>query len=306
MQFQPRTLIEVMRNRIALLVAFSLISSAATCFAGEVVDRIERTYPVKERPFIYVRNSDGRVSLKANSGSEVRVVAIKEIMRAPSADEGRRQASRIEVRIEQVGNRVEVEAKYPKNWGSWSHDTQVFVHFEVSGPVASDLDAHSSDGSLDVEGFNGRLELSTSDGKLRSANCSGRITAHVSDGEMNITAAQGEVEARSSDGPVFLDGTFKGLNVKSSDGSVDITVRQGSVMERAWTINSSDGSIHIRLPEGFGADLDASTSDGNIRIDHPITLDGGTMSKNHMVGKLNKGGNLLRVHSSDGSVTISK
>jgi DUF4097 and DUF4098 domain-containing protein YvlB len=103
-----------------------------------------------------------------------------------------------------------------------------------------------------------------------------------------------------------LDGTFKALDVKSSDGNVDITVRPGSMMERAWAINSSDGGIRLRLPEDFGADLDVSTSDGSIRVDHPVTMSGGSMSKNHMVGRLNKGGNLLRIHTSDGSVTISK
>jgi DUF4097 and DUF4098 domain-containing protein YvlB len=227
-------------------------------------------------------------------------------MKAPSADEARRQASRIEVRIEQIGNRIEVEARYPKNWGSWTHDTQVFVHFEVSGPAASDLDAHCSDGALDVEGFSGRIELSTSDGKLRAANCSGRINAHVSDGEMDVTAVQGELDARSSDGRMILDGTFNGLNVRSSDGDVDITVRPGSTMDREWAVKSSDGSIRIRLPEAFNADLDISTSDGGIKVDHPITLAGGKMSDHHMVGKLNKGGSLLRIHSSDGEVTISK
>jgi len=306
MHFQPRNLRKTLRHGVACLAAFAMISCAVPCLAGEVIDRIERTFSVKERPFIYVRNSDGRVSLKATSGSEVRVVAVKEVMKAASAEEARQQASRIEVRIEQTGNRIDVEAKYPKNWGSWMHDTQVLVHFEVTGPVASDMDAHSSDGALEVEGFNGRLELSTSDGKLRAANCSGRINAHVSDGEMHITAAQGELEARSSDGRMTLDGTFKGLNVKSSDGDVDITVRPGSVMDREWAVNSSDGGISLRLPEGFDAELDVSTSDGSIRIDHPITLAGGKLSTNHMTGRLNKGGSLLHIHSSDGSVTISK
>jgi hypothetical protein len=288
-----------------LILLFAIVSSV-TCFAGEIVDRIERTYSTKERPLIYVRNSDGRVTMRATPGSEVRVVAVKEVTRESSAGEGRRQASRIEVRIEQIGNRIEVEARYPKLMGVWDHDTQVLVHFEVSGPAASDVDARSSDGPLNVEGFSGHIELFTSDGRLEASNCSGRINARVSDGQMKITAAHGELEARTSDGSMTLDGTFNALDVKSSDGSVDITVRPGSVMERAWTINSSDGSVRMRLPEDFGADLDISTSDGSIRVDPPVTLSGGALSKNHMVGKLNKGGSSLRIHTSDGSVTISK
>lgn len=306
MRFKPQGRALLLWLSSASLIVLSAVISGAPCFAGEIVDRVERTYSVKERPLLYVRNSDGRVTMRATSGSEVRVVAVKEIVRASSADEGRRQASRIEVRIEQIGNRIEVEAKYPKLQGIWEHSTQVLVHFEVSGPAASDVDARCSDGPLAVDGFNGSIELSTSDGRLDASNCSGRINAHVSDGQMKITAAQGELEARTSDGSMTLEGTFKALDVRSSDGSVDITVRPGSVMERAWSIHSSDGNVRMRLPEDFGADLDVSTSDGSIRVDHPVTMSGNALSKNHMVGRLNKGGSPLRIHTSDGSVTISK
>ncbi len=292
---------------LAQAVVFGAIVLAAipACFAGEVVDQIDKTFPVKERPTIYVRNSDGRTTLRATGSSEVRIHAVKEVVRAANAEEARQMASRVEIRIEQVGNRIEVEARYPKMSGFWNHG-EVLVHFEVSGPAASDLDAHSSDGALDADGFNGNLQLSTSDGRLTATNCSGRIAAHVSDGQMKIISAQGELDARTSDGTATIDGTFKGLDVKSSDGSLDITVRPGSVMERPWSVTSSDGSIQMRLPEGFSADMDVSTSDGNIRVDHPVTMTGNITSKHHLVGKLNNGGSLLRIHASDGSVHVLK
>ncbi len=285
--------------------AVALVSIPA-CLAGEVVDRIDRTFPARERPMIYVRNSDGRTTLKATPGSEVRVLAIKEVVNASSDEEARQQAARVEVRIEQIGNRVEAEARYPKVSGFWNHRLQVLVHFEISGPAASDLDAHSSDGALEADGFNGRLELSTSDGRLTATNCSGRINAHVSDGEMRIAGAQGELTARTSDGRMTIDGTFKALDLKSSDGTVEVDVRPGSVMERDWSVASSDGSIQIRLPEGFSADVDISTGDGSIHVDHPITMTGGMTSKHHLTGKLNSGGALFRIHASDGSVRVTK
>jgi DUF4097 and DUF4098 domain-containing protein YvlB len=234
------------------------------------------------------------------------VIAVKEVVKATSPEEARREAARVEVRIEQAGSRIEIEAKYPKITGSWDRWPQVLVHFEVSAPAESDLDVHNSDGALAVDGFSGRLDLSTSDGNLTANKCSGRINAHVSDGELRIEAFQGELEARTSDGPMSLEGTFKALDIRSSDGRLDLDVRQGSAMERAWSISSSDGNIQMRLPEGFDADLDVSTSDGGIRVDHPVTMTGSKISDHHLVGRLNKGGLPLRIHSSDGSVTILK
>jgi DUF4097 and DUF4098 domain-containing protein YvlB len=276
------------------------------CIAGQEIDRMDRTFPAKERPLIYVRNSDGRVRLNASSSQAVRVVAIKEAVRGAGTEEARREAARIEIRIEQVGNRIEAEAKYPRWSGNWNHGPMVLVHFEITGPAASDVDAHTSDGALEVDGFSGQLDLSTSDGKLTATNCAGSIKSHVSDGEMRITRMQGGLEARSSDGPMLLEGTFKGLDIRSSDGKVDITVRPGSAMDRPWSVQSSDGDVRLQLPEGFSADLDVSTSDGRIQMDHPVTMTGGKISEHHITGKLNAGGPTLRIHASDGSVTIAK
>jgi DUF4097 and DUF4098 domain-containing protein YvlB len=234
------------------------------------------------------------------------VVAIKEAVRNAGSEEARRQAASIEIRIEQIGNRIEAEAKYPRLSGMWNRETLVLVHFEITGPVASDVDAHTSDGALLVDGFSGKLELSTSDGKLIATNCSGHVKSRVSDGEMRIANMQGELEAHTSDGRMNLDGVFKTLDVRSSDGNVEITVRPGSTMEREWSIRSSDGGIRMQLPEGFSASLDVSTSDGQIHVDHPLTLTAGSTSEHHLTGKLNAGGPSLKVHASDGSVTITK
>jgi hypothetical protein len=292
--------------RVSTLSLISLMLAASGCLAGEVVDRIERNFSVKERSLLYVRNSDGKTTLRATPGSEARIIAVKEVQKASSLEEARRAAAQVEVRVEQVGNRIEVEAKYPRIWGSWDQHPVVLVHFEVIAPATSDLDVHNSDGALEVAGFNGQMDLSTSDGNLTATQCSGRLRAHVSDGEMRIVGLQGELDARTSDGAMTLDGSFKALDVRSSDGKVELTVRPGSVIERAWSINSSDGDVQMRLPEGFNADLDVSTSDGSIRVDPPLIMTGTKASENHLVGKLNKGGLPLRIHTSDGSITIVK
>ncbi len=282
------------------------IVTIPVCLGREVVDRVERTFSVKERPLLFIRNSDGKTILRTASGSEVRVVVVKEVQKAANTEEARSAAAKVEVRIVQSGNRIEMEAKYPKFSASWNDRPQVLVHFDVTAPVGSDIDAHNSDGPLEVTGFNGQLDLSTSDGKLTALDCSGRVRAHVSDGEMRIEGLTGELEARTSDGSMTLDGSFKALDVKSSDGKVDITVRPGSVMERAWSLSSSDGSIRMHLPDGFKADLDINTSDGDIRVDQPVTLAGTQKSEHRLSGKLNSGGFPLHIHTSDGSVAILK
>jgi DUF4097 and DUF4098 domain-containing protein YvlB len=70
-----------------------------------------------------------------------------------------------------------------------------------------------------------------------------------------------------------------------------------------WSIRSADGSIHIELPQDFSADLEARTENGQIKCDCPVTISG-SVDRHRLTGKINSGGNLLKVQSSDGSINI--
>lgn len=222
-----------------LFVGTFLLASGSIAFAGEVVDTIERSFTVSGRPTLFLRNGDGRTRVVSDSQSQVRVKAIKEVRRAGSREEAQRVAEQVQVRIEQIGSRIEIEARYPRHIGNlFGTEPEVLVHFEVTAPKSSDIDARSSDGSLDVYGFDGRIDVTTGDGNLTADNCSGRITAQTGDGSLQIESSRGEVSAHSGDGKIILDGVFQGLEAKSGDGRIEITARAGSRMDRDWSIRS--------------------------------------------------------------------
>ena len=79
----------------------------------------------------------------------------------------------------------------------------------------------------------------------------------------------------------------------------------GSKMSKSWDIRSGDGSIELRLPEGFHALLNASTNDGSIKLDVPVAVEG-EKSHSHVRGTLNSGGPALNIHSGDGSIRLKK
>jgi hypothetical protein len=59
----------------------------------------------------------------------------------------------------------------------------------------------------------------------------------------------------------------------------------GSRMASEWELHTGDGSITVRLPRDFAADLDAVTGDGHIRIDLPFTS--AKFDERYVRGKLN-------------------
>jgi len=72
-----------------------------------------------------------------------------------------------------------------------------------------------------------------------------------------------------------------------------------------WALRSGDGSVTLRLPEAFAADLEIHTSDGHIDLGFPITVTG-RMGSHEIKGKINGGGGLLSMRTGDGSIHVQK
>jgi hypothetical protein len=120
-----------------------------------------------------------------------------------------------------------------------------------------------------------------------------------------LTRADGKVEARASDGSVLLDGIFQTVSASTADGRLEVKARPGSVVTDSWTIRTSDGRLFLSVPEDIQADFDLKTSDGRIHTDLPIAVTG-RLSQNRLSGKMNGGGPLVSVQSSDGPIQISR
>jgi hypothetical protein len=268
----------------------------------ETVETIERNFTVDGVPDIYVRNVDGETRITAREGREVSVKAVKEVARVRSDAEAEEAAARVEVSIEQVGNRIEVETRYPKERFSFG-GPNVLVHIEIQAPRRSDMDVKSVDGGLEVEGFEGELELVTVDGDLDVTSCSGRIRTQSVDGNAELRDVAGRVDARTVDGDLEIEGTLQSLQAKSTDGDITLRVDPNSVMEEDWSLRTTDGSVRVALPEGFGVDLDIEAGDGDIESAHPMTLEG-KISRRSIQGQLYGGGHQLRIRTSDGSVVL--
>jgi DUF4097 and DUF4098 domain-containing protein YvlB len=330
-----------MKPKLAFVFVLLIFVSAA--WADEItVDHIDRTFSVSGRPSIEIKNEDGHVSVKAVPGSSVHVVATKEVHRVHSSKAAREAADRVKVRIEQSGNRIEVEAIYPKFHFSIFSGPEVLVHFEVTAPPETDLQVHNADGAVDADGFQGAIQLSSADGNISAQRLSGQIRVstadgnlelskcegnldlsssdgdivadeckaqlkvHSADGPVNIKRFAGSIDADASDGKIFIDGVLSGLTAKTADGRIEVQAIRGSEMQSDWSLRSSDGSIKLELPESFAGDIDLSTSDGHIHTDQPVTISG-AVSTTHLSGKLNGGGShLLQIHTADGNIDLTK
>lgn len=269
---------------------------------AKYVEREEKHFTTTGTPEVNVATFDGSIEIRPWDKAEVEVVIEKHARDKADADD-------IEVHAEQTGNRVTVDVKSRKD-GPGIHigwKVSRSAKLIVSAPAASIIAARSGDGSIDVERMTGRLELRSGDGSIRGRDLGGAVTAHTGDGSIKLGGVAGALDVDTGDGSIDVGGKLTVVRAKSGDGSVTVRAEAGSAPSGDWNITTGDGSVTLEVPEGFGAELDAHTGDGRVRL-HDVAVSNvvGELSKNTARGRLGSGGPSLRVRTGDGSITMRR
>ena len=251
---------------------------------NKYVEREEKHFAVSGKPDVVLATFDGSIEIRPWDKADVQVVIER---RGRDHDD----VSAIQVKADQSGNRIEITVTEPNRdrTGLSLHFNSRSARLIVSVPASSDVAARSGDGSIDIERVAGHVQLRSGDGHIR-----GRMLG-------------GDVEANTGDGSISLDGKLTGVRVHTGDGSVTIHAEPGSSPDADWDIVTGDGSVTLEVPDGFGAELDAHTGDGGIRM-RDVTLSNvtGNIGKNSVRGRLGDGGRAVRVRTGDGSITLKR
>lgn len=289
-----------MKTKITLALIGIAAFASVTALAQDADHSWSKTYPVTGKPTLTFETSDSAVEMR--SCGECREIRIHVEVTGHKLSDYRLEES-------QSGDQVHFLFKELPRIGvhlGW-HREQTRV--TVDTPSALTLQAKTSDGSVNVTGLHGELGLTSGDGDVSLDHVSGNLRVRSGDGHVKITNAEGALEARTSDATLTVDGVFHVVALHTSDGTLDLNLRDGTKLTEASTLQSSDGSVTLHVPQNFAADLNVHTSDGHVDCALPLTMDhyhssGGEGRELH--GQLNGGGAPLTIHTSDGSVRIEQ
>jgi hypothetical protein len=255
-----------------LLVSVLILAAAAIARA----DEWHQQYKVTAKPTVTIDCGDGNVDVITGAADQVDAsVSTEGYSIGPDG---------VRIEANQSGNRVEIVIKVPHEHFSFGRH---FIRVNLKVPGESDLDLHTGDGNVSIASVKGRERIRTGDGNVSARGLDGTLSATSGDGNINV------------------DGRFDQLDLRSGDGEIDADARSGSKMALGWSLSSGDGNITLRVPEGFGADLDAHTGDGRVTVDFPVTMSG-SMREGTVRGKLNGGGSILTLHSGDGNLHLGR
>jgi hypothetical protein len=175
------------------------------------------------------------------------------------------EARAIAARVQVVATAERVSADGPHGLGQGEG---WHVSYRLAVPTATPLSLRTTNGGLSVEGVDSRVELTTVNGGVKLARMAG------------------DVEGRTSNGGVDVD--------------LEGSTWQGTGLD----VQTTNGGVRLRIPEGYSAHLETGTVNGSLNVDYPMTVQGriGRSFSTDIGG----GGPTLRVRTSNGGVRISR
>jgi len=222
---------------------------------------------------VEVKGVNGDVRATASTGSEVEVTAAKHARRSDPDD------VKIEV-IEHEGG-VTICAVYPTprrarkenacevgdSWHSSTEDNDVTVDFEVRIPAGVAFRGQTVNGEMSATGLKADVKASTVNGSVR-------------------VTTTGLAEASTVNGSVYVE------------------------MGRAdWTdeldFSTVNGGITLILPAGLNTEVRASTVNGDLVTDYPLTVTG-RFGPRRMRGTIGSGGRSLSLSTVNGEIKLRK
>lgn len=270
-----------MKPALMRCLPFAILAACAVALPA-AADDWTKTYTITGKPDLRIETSDANIHVTTwdKNSIEARVTTSGYKI----GDGG------IQIDEHQNGNSVEIDVRYPH------HDFSIGIaHVNWNRRVDVTIQMPRE----------GKVNLRTGDGRIELAGLKGEMDLHSGDGSENLDSVDGKLHASAGDGHIRASGRFDDLDLKTGDGHLDVRATAGSSLATGWRLETGDGSVTLEVPENLSADVDLHTDDGHIDLDMPVTTQGG-LHEHGIHGKLNGGGNLLTIHTGDGSIHLRK
>ncbi len=166
--------------------------------------------------------------------------------------------------------------------------------------ISADSRVSSGSGDLTINSVKGILYAQTGSGNIRADGIAGDAFVDTGSGDIQVRqSAGGSVKAQTGSGNIKLQGIKGGLRADAGSGNIQAEGEPTA----DWRLGAGSGNVTLRVPSQASFNIDARTSSGTLKINHPVTTQG-TMARNHIQGKIGNGGVLLDVHTGSGDIEV--
>ncbi|MEZ2347846.1 DUF4097 domain-containing protein [Terriglobus sp. RCC_193] len=279
-------------------ITLALLLSGSFLVTASAQSTWDKSYTVNGKPMLQVQVDDASVRVRSCGGC--RTVSVQ-------VDYRNSDPTMWSIAELQGGNGINFSMKHKEMsrhfFGGWhGHSPEI----TIVTPTETDLNLRSGDGALTLAGLHGSVDAHTGDGAISADDLVGAMRLTTGDGSITLRRGEGSLYATTGDGSMNLEGRLNQFEARSGDGGVTLRLMPGSTLGSASSVTTGDGSISINLPRDLRAEVEANTGDGRISSSLPFfTTTSSGRGNSHVRGTMNGGGPTLRIHSGDGSISLS-
>jgi DUF4097 and DUF4098 domain-containing protein YvlB len=285
---------------------------------ASVKGSFERTYPVTGQVDLEVLTRSGDITVRPGPAGTITIrgkIFVSDRLWDRWSAEKPPEVLELEKNppIRQSGNSINIDYVTVHN---------ISIDYEITAPPDTKLKTHTGSGDQTIEGLHTAAELESGSGDVRLREIAGGLRVHTGSGNVEARdvdgpfAAEagsgdielgekgtGDVQVHTGSGDIRLRGVSGALRVEAGSGDVTAEGTQGG----NWEVRTGSGNVELRLPAEAAFDVEASTSSGELVIDHPVTMtiQGDVRGSRRSVnGKVRGGGPELRIHTGSGDVHL--
>lgn len=325
-----------MRWTLAIFAALALsVALARAAYARAAEGSFERTLKVTGPVELEVTTGSGNITVGTGDAATVRIrgrIRVGEWRLGTKEAERRVRALESNPPIEQTGNWIRIgriEAPALRR--------NVSISYELEVPAETKLTSETGSGDQSAAGIRGPVRASTGSGNIRLENLGGMVRANTGSGDIEIGAIAGPLHAETGSGSIRSTGGIEGgitastgsgdvvlqqtaagtVNIETGSGNIEVMGIRGGVRLHTgsgnitaegkpsgeWKLDTGSGNITARLPADAAFDLHLHTGSGDIRTDHPITVEG-KIGRHELRGKVRGGGVLVEAGTGSGNVRV--
>jgi hypothetical protein len=229
--------------------------------SGKATDEWTRTYELAKGGRVEVINVNGVIEVFPATGSEIEVVAKREV-RTRTDEEAKARLAKAEM-VEDVGpDHVRVQMKDPSvSFGP----NRVNIQYRVSVPAGLALSFRTENGAVRLQNVDGRITAASTNGPIIGRGLSGTIDASTVNGgiEIAMQALSGDSKIVTVNGPATLT-LAPDINAEIEAAAVNGGVRT----EDGLPLKASERTnrrVSGRLNNG-GPRISVQTTNGGVRI----------------------------------------
>lgn len=190
------------------------------------------------------------------------------------------------------------------SWLPWSNNYR--LDFTIMVPSSMELQVDLTNGNINVDSVNRDAHVKTTNGDVGVSRINGNLDVQSTNGKLVIEDIKGYLNARTTNGDILIEQVTEDVFASGTNGTIHITSNH---VGGDWEIKTTNGKIAVALPDQVDAQIDAETSNGEVRGNVSwIRENEGELFRENSQGSstLGNGTHSIKLSGSNGAIEVNQ